>query len=717
MKALREPDLWWQIKTGEWILENGKVPTEDVFSFTHKGTSWINIKWGFEVVAALIAKIFAPDVVFILQALASVLMLWMLWKTALLFIDGKKFNPLIVAAILFPLLLAGIEYRMNGRPEMTSHLLTAAFLFLLLKNRFHPSRHVFWIVPLQGVWANFHEAFAIGMVLVAIFFFAALLEWKILKLKDVGVQQVQQLGILLVLSVAVVFVNPYGYKMLLQPLKIFGQVFENKFTTELFSITTSEYWQKEAWLAVGSLLAVGGGLILLFVKGKKNVVQFFSKFPLGYLLTIVAFSYLATSAFRNIIFVQIVLFPLLFFMLFYLLESIKKNTAFLNVFALLIPLFIYVLVVSNKYYEWTKSRDRFGLEVRPDFNPVGAADFILNEQLNGKCFSDYLISSYLLWKIPGFETFIDLRDLDVFPASFFNAFTEGVIFPEKFKALNEQYHFDYVVLYRPQFSGLHQFLAQGNGFALAFADAVAAVYVRKEIAFSAVLFHPIPLSSPSAAAGFINQILNPFHQPSSVTFAENKIAEITYFMSIRMLDAAEQAAEAILKTEDAYKGNELLGQIYYNRSGAAAADSAMLLLQTAGNFFAQSLQQKEDYFPALMGLGSVYFQQKFLAQAKELFQRATQAKPSDAGAWLSLAACYKATMQQPESLDEAIHCYEKADRLNKGNPIIQFDLGLLYYQKGDCKRSVERLKRVRGFQGLSAQEQQTLESCLKQCGG
>ncbi|MBU3676352.1 MAG: cytochrome C biosynthesis protein, partial [Chitinophagaceae bacterium] len=66
LKSLREPDLWWQIRTGQLILQEGHVPVTDSFSYTQFGQAWINIKWSFEVVAALLAGI-SPELVLLLQ--------------------------------------------------------------------------------------------------------------------------------------------------------------------------------------------------------------------------------------------------------------------------------------------------------------------------------------------------------------------------------------------------------------------------------------------------------------------------------------------------------------------------------------------------------------------------------------------------------------------------------------------------------------------------
>lgn len=723
MKGLREPDLWWQIKTGEWILAHRQVPETDVFSYTHQGVAWINIKWGFEVLAAVITAVLGADCVLLLQIIASTLLLWMLWKTVLLFAEDKaerKTMLFLSCALMFPLLLISIEYRMIGRPEMTSHLMTVIYLFVLLKHRMNASNIIYALVPLQMLWANLHEAFAIGVVLQAVFLVATLIEWKFLSVSTLSFNQIRAALITLLLSIAVIFINPYGYKMLLQPLAIFGQVFENKFTTELLPISSHEYWQKEAWLAVGWLIlaVVAVGFAVYKFKGKLRSVL--EHLPLGYIVVIIAFVYLATTAFRNIIFLVLLLFPLVAVALSSLLGKVKPLQNITSVVAIVFALVLYISVVSNKYYEWAGSRDRFGLEVRPDYHPVGAADFIIKQGIKGKCFSDYLISSYLLWKIPGFATFIDLRDLDVFPAAFFELFTGAVMIPEKFAELDKQHQFSYVVLYRPQFNQLHQWLSKGNGFKLVFADAVAAVYTRDTSSTSALtakLFADVPAAQPSIAAKWVNTVFNPLHEKSSVSKAANQSAAASYFLAIGQPILAEHCAQEIINTNQPWIGHELIGQIWYNKTQGSNTDSNQIALQQAGRYFSIALQQQPDYYPALMGLGAVYFQQQFYAQAKTMFERATIVEPANVNAWLSLAACHKSTLQLPESLDEAIRSFEKADRVNPNNPIISFELGVLYFRKNDCTASIKRLKSVKGFEGLNVQEQQVLESCLKQCNG
>src|SRR5579872_6446059 len=80
IKNLREPDIWWQLRTGEWIIHHRSVPFEDIFSFSYDGNPWINVKWGFEVLMQCMAYIGGPEITPVLQCVADVLILLIIYK-------------------------------------------------------------------------------------------------------------------------------------------------------------------------------------------------------------------------------------------------------------------------------------------------------------------------------------------------------------------------------------------------------------------------------------------------------------------------------------------------------------------------------------------------------------------------------------------------------------------------------------------------------------
>ena len=91
MKKLIEPDMWWYIKTGEWITQNGNVPKEDIFSYTFSGEEWVNVKWLYEVAVYWFSKFGGPEFTSIFQSLINVLIVFVLYKIFLLIWQLRTF--------------------------------------------------------------------------------------------------------------------------------------------------------------------------------------------------------------------------------------------------------------------------------------------------------------------------------------------------------------------------------------------------------------------------------------------------------------------------------------------------------------------------------------------------------------------------------------------------------------------------------------------------
>ena len=49
---LGDGDTGWHVRTGEWILQNGRVPDKDIFSFTKPGEVWYAWEWLWDLGAA-----------------------------------------------------------------------------------------------------------------------------------------------------------------------------------------------------------------------------------------------------------------------------------------------------------------------------------------------------------------------------------------------------------------------------------------------------------------------------------------------------------------------------------------------------------------------------------------------------------------------------------------------------------------------------------------
>lgn len=719
IKSLREPDLWWQIRTGEWILEHGKVPLQDVFSFTRDGVRWINIKWLSEVFVALLTKLSGPEAVMLLQALVSCLMVFFLLKWTALF-TPKSSSFWISATLLLIVLLVGSEYRMTGRPEMYSHLFTVVFCYLYMRHLKTNDKWIWLIIPLQILWANLHEAFAIGIVVSSIFTIASFVDAL---LKKEPQKQTAVLLAVTILSIVCIIINPNGIDLLVRPLAIFGQLEANKYTTELFSISSYKYWTKEAWIGLFFLLPligfIGYTLWILKFKGVKTLMN---KELITYVLLTLAFIYLAITAYRNIVFVLLILYPTLVFVLdkalhYLLLKQPKLETPLLMGTVVLLIL-MYSLVVSDKWYSATKSLDHFGMEVLSINNPKGAGDYLSKHNIKGKIFSDYLTSSYLLWKLqPDFKTYIDLRDLDVFSDTSFSEFAAMVQIPQVFEQQDSLQHFDAVVLFRPEFSTLHRYLYTSGKWHAAFADAVAVVYLR-DTTTQNLQFSACQQSTTSTFCSTINKILYPLYKGFQLkSIDEHKIAA-TYFLNV--LDFEQALKESNLSIASGIAPDEsytTLGDIYYNRSkSATTAEGKTQDLQLAFQAYQTAISKNEKNGLARLGIGAVYFQNGNFRAAAEQFEEGIQNNPNELNLHLFAANAYSQLMVVDKGANAMLlQHYKLADRLNPNNPLILLNIATAAYRAGDCKEAATYAKRISNIPDFNKEEQRAIQTILEKC--
>ena len=484
MKSIKEPDLWWQLRTGEWILENERVPKQDVFSFSYEGVEWINVKWGYEVLMAGTESIGGPAFIPVLQIIITILLLLLLLKSINLIgqnLISKDFSISTGSIFILLMFLWIIDIRMTGRPEAVSHLFAAAYIYFFTRYRFSPSNLIFIIIVLQILWTNLHEAYGMGMVLAVIFTFGLWLDYFFFNKNKIALSIPVKASIATFLLIISAAVNPRGVDMILHPFEIYSQLGENKFTTELFSFTSDQYWDYRAYFAV--LIFIIAAIVIFFnlnIKKGSNF-QFLRSFGAGYLLVFLSLIYLSFSAHRNIPFGLIAAVPIVAAGADKWLNTKTQYLPTATIFVTLFGIIFYIGVITNKYYEIFNPRDNFGLEVNVAKTPYNAAKFIEENNIKGRAFTDFLSSSYLLWHLqPHFNTYIDLRDLDIFPAVFFkNNFLLYQNPQQVFPLADSDMQFDYVELLNDQlFQQLHRYLLQSGEFTLVYGDILSSVYVK-----------------------------------------------------------------------------------------------------------------------------------------------------------------------------------------------------------------------------------------------
>ncbi len=155
-RLLWDGDTAIHLAIGNWILDHGKIPLTDPFSFTQPGAPWIPYEWGAGVLFAGLNHAFGlKGVVFVcgvvIAALITVLLRTMLSAGA------DTLLSVLVALLASNALL--LHY--HARPHLFTLLFLAIAAWIFTKDRIRRTRWIWLLPPLTALWVNLHPGFAI----------------------------------------------------------------------------------------------------------------------------------------------------------------------------------------------------------------------------------------------------------------------------------------------------------------------------------------------------------------------------------------------------------------------------------------------------------------------------------------------------------------------------------------------------------------------------
>lgn len=162
---LTDSDTGWHIRTGEWILKNGRVPAVDIFSFTRSGEPWIAWEWLTDLMMALAHRAYGLAGVVLLALLLLGATSVCIYRSA---VAGCG-HRLIAFALTWLAMAAGTIHWL-ARPHLVTPLMAAIFCRIL--DSVEKERNPTWLrslPPLTMLWANLHGGFFVGIALISIY--------------------------------------------------------------------------------------------------------------------------------------------------------------------------------------------------------------------------------------------------------------------------------------------------------------------------------------------------------------------------------------------------------------------------------------------------------------------------------------------------------------------------------------------------------------------
>jgi hypothetical protein len=458
--AVRTPadtDMWWHLRTGQYILETRSLPTTDPFSATMIGTPWIDVHWLSQVILYGAFALSGTAGLAIFVALLAVFAFWFVWKQ----MEGGVFLR------AFILILAAVTAApvWTPRSQMATFVLTAALSYLLYLYKWKQIDRL-WLVPILFVaWVNLHGGYIAGFMLLGM----TLVGEAIHALLHVTADEIicwprlRKLFWITLISGAVLLINPYTIGVVLLPFKTVNIGVLQDFIQEWASPNFHElFLQPMIWMLLLTLGAIGWS-------GRR--------FDVTDAAVLSLFAYITFLAQRNIGLFALVCAPILsrhaaalWAKSRWSQRRLSRGLPGLNWLLLILIGLAAALAVVVRLLPAAQAKAEAAQL------PVGAVNWIEQHQPAGPLFNSYNWGGYVLWRLwPDYPVYVDGRT-DVYDDQFLRNYLAIVSIQPDYAARLERTGAKIVLIEAD--SPLADFLQRDPNWHVVYRDQLAVIFTR-----------------------------------------------------------------------------------------------------------------------------------------------------------------------------------------------------------------------------------------------
>lgn len=387
-----DPDIWWHLRTGQWIVEHGAIPSTDPFSSYGMGKPWVPYSWLFEVFMSWLYDVWGLVGLVFYPAVMGAAVLGMTYHL----VARRQPNPVLAAGLTA---LAGMAMAkvMTPRPWLFTILFFAITLDLVLAVREGRRTRGVWCLPmLFALWANIHIQFVYGLLLLGLACTAAILDPLLTRTRlraYIQPANPSATGTWLALTVACVvatLLNPAHVKLYAVIADLGAQTGMYEYTQELVA---------PGFRIPGDWVMLGLGTAAVFALGARRTWSSFD------FLLCAAAAYFSFRSSRDVWFLVLTALAILATRE----ERGRGRAEFAWTRPRLLALGILLasgLVVLTQLRAISEDRVREGTA---KLYPVQAAAVIEQQGLRGPLYNHFDWGGYLLWRLPWLPVSMDGR--------------------------------------------------------------------------------------------------------------------------------------------------------------------------------------------------------------------------------------------------------------------------------------------------------------------
>ena len=465
ISAEQDPDFWWHLRIGRWMVENGRLPSTDIFTFTVPNHVWTDHEYLTEILIWLVYSTFGVGVLCIAFGLITWTGFWLVYRQV-------RHQPYVIVGLGLAIgAIAGAPI-WGPRAQMITFALSCLELYWLQGYLSGRSRSIQFFPLVMVLWANLHGGWVIGFAWLGVALVSEAVLWVWDRSNPAHRMHVRFLAIIGAVSVVAVAATPHFLSLYPYPFQTQGSVAQQKLIVEWFSPDFHEIHVRP--FEVMMFLVIAG-----FALRRPSLYEF--------LLTMLSLG-LALQSVRNLVLFVAAATPVMIntyseFWKVFARErkwsySIPPRPLFAatTALALLVIAMVTVVRIVGSVGPAAESK------AITDNYPVKAADWLAaHPQVGTRMFNQYGWGGYLANRFYPDEhrqVFI-FGEAALMGDGLLNQYEDVVTLRSNWKDVLDRYQVDYVLYNKGE--ALANVLATQSDWILAYEDSMSQIFVRTKI--------------------------------------------------------------------------------------------------------------------------------------------------------------------------------------------------------------------------------------------
>ena len=214
---LRDPDIWWHLADARILTATHHFIRVEPYSFTVAGERWINPEWLSEMPYWLGYRSLGLRGIYLVTIIGLCAnLLFVYWRS--------YWRSLHAGAAFWAAYLGFVLMTVNDGPRtiLIAYLAMSAEMAVLEAAERGRTRLLWLLPPLFCVWINLHGSWIIGLGLLALYILCGLFSFNsgVFEQQAYSGKDRARLLLVFLVSLAVLILNPYGWRMIWNPFDL-----------------------------------------------------------------------------------------------------------------------------------------------------------------------------------------------------------------------------------------------------------------------------------------------------------------------------------------------------------------------------------------------------------------------------------------------------------------------------------------------------------------